>query len=588
MKIKYLLYAVLFLIIGCGKPTLYKKDNISESVRSKARDHFTEGMFYQLDAQYDKALIEFYEALLYDSSSYAIYNRIAENHMALGRYESALRYLNKSLALNNSESETYRFLADCYHRLKNDSATAANLEKVLEIDPLDDNSRTLLILLYRKENNELGMAGQYEEMIQLFGYDEEWVTEASQIYLKNGRLDDALKLFEDYLRHDSTSTRIWFSVGAAYEVKKQNDKALQAYHRAILLSPQSEHIAEQMYRLCRQQNDWDKLIELFTPFLEYDAIIYRLALADAWLQKEKPETASELLQPLLALDPVPWKTFELLGRIEMESGNISRAAWYFRKVIDDDPGNPIGWIFLGFALTDMDSLDRAEQTYRESLKYLPNNPFLLAFHGISLNRLGRDEEALQPFELAIREDPDNINALVSYAITLNRLNRYEQAINAYERTLTIDSLNLTALTSLGMLYDQLKYYDRCDSLYQIALKRYPDNDLLMNNFAYSLSERNMRLDYALELATRAVGNQPENGAYLDTMGWIYYQLGQYENALKYIKKSIEHREESPVVIEHLGDVYLKLGYPNEAKIYWRRALQMDNDNVELKDKIESH
>ena len=339
MKNKYLLYAVLFLIIGCGKSTLYKKDNNSESVRTKARDHFTEGMFYQLDSQYDKALIEFYEALLFDSSSYAIYNRIAENHMALGRYESALRYLNKSLALDNSESETYRFLADCHHRLQNDSATVANLEKVLAIDPYDDNSRTLLILLYRKENNQIGMARQYEEMIQLFGYDEEWVTEAAQIYLKNGRLDDALKLFETYLEHDSTSTRMWFSAGAAYEVKKQNVKAIQSYHRAILLSPQSENIAEQMYRLCRQLNEWDKLIEIFTPFLKYDAIIYRLALADAYLQKENPEKAGELLQPLLAKDPVPWKTFELLGRIEMESGNLSRAAWYFRKVIDDDPVN---------------------------------------------------------------------------------------------------------------------------------------------------------------------------------------------------------------------------------------------------------
>ena len=92
MKTHYLLFVVLFLIIGCSKQALYKKDSISESYKSKARDHFTAGMFYQLDGQYDKALIEFYEALLYDSSSCAIYNRIAENHMALGRCESALRY----------------------------------------------------------------------------------------------------------------------------------------------------------------------------------------------------------------------------------------------------------------------------------------------------------------------------------------------------------------------------------------------------------------------------------------------------------------------------------------------------------------
>ena len=139
-----------------------------------------------------------------------------------------------------------------------------------------------------------------------------------------------------------------------------------------------------------------------------------------------------------------------------------------------------------------------------------------------------------------------------------------------------------------MLYDQLKMYEKCDSLYNSALKIYPDNDLLMNNYSYSLSERDIELDKALSLAKKAVAAQPENGAYLDTIGWIYYKLGNYELALEFIKQSLENREESPVVIEHLGDVYLKLGYPDEAKIYWRRALQMDTDNEELKQKIESN
>ena len=104
----------------------------------------------------------------------------------------------------------------------------------------------------------------------------------------------------------------------------------------------------------------------------------------------------------------------------------------------------------------------------------------------------------------------------------------------------------------------------------------------------AISERDIQLAYALSLAKKAVAAQPENGAYLDTIGWIYYKLGNYDMALEYIKKSLDNREDGPVVIEHLGDVYLKLGYPDEAKIYWRRALQIDNDNEELKRKIEAN
>ena len=497
MKIQYLFFVVLFLIIGCGKQALYKKDTNSEAYKSKARDHFTTGMFYQLDGQYDKALIEFYEALLYDSASFAIYNRIGENHMALARYESALRYLNKSLDIDAHQAETYRLIADCYHRLKNDEKAIENLKKMLTLDPLDDNSRTLLILLYRKNNDQLGLAEQYEEMIRLFGFDEEWVREASQIYLKNGQFDDALKLFEAYLRYDPSSVQIWYSVGAAYDATDKSDKAIEAYYQAILLSPESEHIAEQIYRLCRQDNNWDKLLKLFKPFLIHDAIIYRLAMAEAYLQKSQADSAQVLLQPLLSKEPVPWKAYELMGRIELDEENYPRAAWYFRRVIDSDPNNPIGWIFLGFTLADMDSLEAAEENYRKALEYLPDNPFILSFHGISLSRLGRDEDALSPFEKAIEEDPTNLSAMVSYAVTLNRLEKNNDAVRAFEKVLETDSTNITALTSLGMLYDELRVYDKSDSLYEYALHIYPDNDLLMNNYSYSLSERDQRLEYAL-------------------------------------------------------------------------------------------
>jgi tetratricopeptide (TPR) repeat protein len=110
----------------------------------------------------------------------------------------------------------------------------------------------------------------------------------------------------------------------------------------------------------------------------------------------------------------------------------------------------------------------------------------------------------------------------------------------------------------------------------------------MNNYAYSLAERELRLEYALELARKAVDAQPDRGAYLDTIGWIYYKLGKYNLALTYISRSLENRENSAVVVEHLGDVYYKLGDLDEAARYWKQALEMDQDNRELRHKIENN
>ncbi|MCK4755022.1 MAG: tetratricopeptide repeat protein, partial [Calditrichia bacterium] len=204
---------------------MYKTAEVSLTHELKARDHFTRGMFYELENKHENALIEFYQALLYDSTSSTVYNRIAENHMSLGRYESALRYLQKSLKLQPEEPETIRFIADCHYRLKDDEKAINNLKRVLEIDPLDENARSLLLLLYRKNGNYIGLAKQYEQMINIYGEDEDWVRKAATIYLKNGQVDEALALFKLYVEADSGNAGMWYSVGMAYELKEQSDDA---------------------------------------------------------------------------------------------------------------------------------------------------------------------------------------------------------------------------------------------------------------------------------------------------------------------------------------------------------------------------
>jgi tetratricopeptide (TPR) repeat protein len=202
--------------------------------------------------------------------------------------------------------------------------------------------------------------------------------------------------------------------------------------------------------------------------------------------------------------------------------------------------------------------------------------------------LGRQEEALVPLEKALKIDPYNLNALVSYGLTLNQLNRNREAIKPLENARMIDSTNITVLSTLGMIYDDLKLYYTCDSLYESALKFHPESHLLLNNYAYSLAERSERLEYALKMVQKAVASQPQNGAYLDTMGWIYYKLGNYDLALKYVKDSLANRENSPVVVEHLGDIYLKLGDSAQAVTFWRRAIEMNGDRERLEKKIEKH
>lgn len=584
----FLLFTLL--IIGCGKKPLYQESSITPENELKARDHFTKGMFFEMENKHENALIEFYQALLYDSSSTAIYNRIAENHMALSRYENALRYLQKSIKISPDQPETVRLIADCHYRLKDDEQAIKSLIRTLELDPLDENARSLLLLLYRKNSDYLGLAKQYEQMINIYGEDEEWVRKAATIYLKNGQIDDALALFQTYVKTDSNNAAMWFSIGTTYELKNQNREAIDAYAKAVALSPRVAEAGERIYSLCRSGQNWQKLIEIFEPYINTPHVnLYRLAIVDAYILMEDKnyDKADSLVAPVLEEKNVPWQAYDLKGRIEWGRDNHQIAADYFQKIIDQNGKNRIGWIFKGFVLSDSDSLKAAEAHYRHSLKYLPEDPFLLTFHGVSLQRLDRDEEAVDQFNLALQYDSTYTNAYVSLGISLDRLGREKEAIHILEKALEYEPDHYNAFSTLGMLYDEKKIYDKCDVLYETALKKFPDDPLFLNNYAYSLAERGERLELALEMAKKAIEAEPENGAYQDTIGWIYYMLGQYNPALIHIRKSVELRQDSAVVMEHLGDVYFKLGNFREAQNQWNRALEIDSGNERLKQKIES-
>ena len=129
--------------------------------------------------------------------------------------------------------------------------------------------------------------------------------------------------------------------------------------------------------------------------------------------------------------------------------------------------------------------------------------------------------------------------------------------------------------------------------WQSSLQLYEDLLLLdqsdsqaLNNYSYTLAERDMRLDDALQMAHKAIDLEPENAAYLDTIGWIYYKSNKYKQALQYIQASIRIEEDNAVVLEHLGDVLIKLDRRAEALDYYGKALGIDTDNERLREKLE--
>jgi tetratricopeptide (TPR) repeat protein len=139
--------------------------------------------------------------------------------------------------------------------------------------------------------------------------------------------------------------------------------------------------------------------------------------------------------------------------------------------------------------------------------------------------------------------------------------------------------------TLGDTYSNLDEQEESDAAYELALRYDPQNHNAMNNYAYKLSVRGVELEKAREMSLKAIELDPENAAYLDTVGWVYFKLGDYDRARRFIRASIDTGQASAEVLEHLGDVYEKLGNIDEAKKYWKQALELDATRTYLNDKI---
>ena len=184
--------------------------------------------------------------------------------------------------------------------------------------------------------------------------------------------------------------------------------------------------------------------------------------------------------------------------------------------------------------------------------------------------------------------PEDFEINYFLGLTNYSLNDYLNAEKYYNISLKLDDQSIATMHGLAMTYDNLQKWDMSDDLY-IQLIALNQNDAqAYNNYAYSLVERNEEIDYALTLAEKAIEISPNTSAYLDTIGWIHYKLGNYTIAKDFIAKAILIDESSAVILEHYGDVLIKLEDFNEALIFYNKALLIEPNNTTLLSKIEEY
>ncbi|TDQ78476.1 tetratricopeptide repeat protein [Dongia mobilis] len=209
-------------------------------------------------------------------------------------------------------------------------------------------------------------------------------------------------------------------------------------------------------------------------------------------------------------------------------------------------------------------------------------------------KLKDTDGAIATLEGLVAARPNRMEAIVELGDLYRRDQRFTEAIATYDRVIAgikePATRDWTLFYARGVAHERAKQWEKAEPDFLKALDLSPDQPYVLNYLAYSWVERRERLDEALDMLHRAVDQRPEEGFIVDSLGWAYYQLGDFEQAVTYLERAVELQPTDPVLNDHLGDAYWRVGRKNEARFQWHRALSFEPEADLVKpieDKLEN-
>jgi len=194
----------------------------------------------------------------------------------------------------------------------------------------------------------------------------------------------------------------------------------------------------------------------------------------------------------------------------------------------------------------------------------------------ALRRLDKPDQAIEVLDQLTRSHGDLSVVHSTLGDVLRAQDEDGPAIDAYTKALELlpedDNRAWFLYFSRGIAYSQNGDSVAAEKDFRAALAINPDQPQVLNYLGYSLVEEQRKLDEALDMIERAVAASPDSGYIVDSLGWVYYRLGRYAEAVVQMERAVELEAVDPVINDHLGDVYWAVGRQREAQFQWKRAL----------------
>jgi len=503
----------------------------------------------------DQAIAEYQEIIAIEPNS-------VEDHMVLGQLYTVKHDAKKAEAefktAQGIEPESEEVVLNLA-RLYAESGDIAHSAKVIEQVPVDDRTPKMEFTLgaaYDQLKQPKDAIAAYQRASDMEPGDVQTLDALAQALLNDGQLDEALKQFKDLAAADPENTEALIHIGEIQRRQGKFEDALATTRAALKKDPSSLEAGYNVGLLLDVLGRFDEATQT------YQNMVDLTSHANGAYKEEEKNNRSIFL--------------ERLGAVYLEQNKTDQAIAAYQKMIDMGGDSILrGYQGQVDAYRNAREFDKAIEISRKAVAADPKNRDLkLMLAGELADQSKADEGLAMAKALLDNSDQDRAVWLALGQMDV-RLRRWKDAEDAFDKASTLttkkeDKIYLLFLR--GELAERQKHDGPAEQLFRQVLDLDPANTMTLNYLGYMLADKNTRLPEALKMIRKAVDQEPMNGAYLDSLGWVYFKLGEYELSEENLRQAVDRDQTDPTVHDHLGDLYEKTGRIRQAAAQWELSL----------------
>ena len=302
--------------------------------------------------------------------------------------------------------------------------------------------------------------------------------------------------------------------------------------------------------------------------------------------------AVPVYQKMVQIDPDQTGARENLARCFLGSNQRDKAIATLEEMIKLNPVQGHAYGLLGKIYEDGGEFDKASENYQQSLLVSPNQPENYRMMAVLFleHKPPQPEKAAEILTEARRRFPEQPVFSYLLAVSLSSAKKYQQSLTVFEQALLEGQATSSEILQGGDFYfqygnaaEEAGLYDKATELLRKALEMEDNTDRVAeysNYLGYMWVEHGQNLEEAGTLIRKALEIKPDNGAFLDSLGWYYFKTSHYDKALAELMRAVDFiKPEDPVVYEHLGDTYSKLNDVTKAVDCWQKALTLNPEET---------